>query len=254
MHKTLFISIVALTFILTTAAASMASWQVNLEVSAPDPASDTGTASNKLSIGTDPTATDGYDNKLDTPALLKGTVQASISHPEYASNQQKLWRDFRKDSLPQEWQIEVASSGTNNPIKISWKIDAPGNLSFTLIDKDSNQEISMASSTEYSYSSTTTAPKKFLLKASENLSITPSTGSQSSGGASSAGGSKGGGCGYIIDIGGKNKDGYGQIMLNMIILIIPLLLPLQNLVRNLILPGQRTKKQCNPHYGTLQSY
>lgn len=221
MHKILNIIILTTILTLTITATSLAAWQITLDVSTPDTASDTGLASNKLYIGTDPAATDGYDSKLDTPALLRGPVQAYISHPEYQASLQKLWGDIRKDSFPQEWQIEVASSGINNPVKVTWKIDAPSTLSFTLVDKESNQEISMASSTEYSYSSTTTSPKKFLLKASDNSSIPPSTGSQSN----SGGGSKGGGCGTIKNTGrdGKYPGGSGSAALNMVILFSPLI-------------------------------
>ena len=94
-------------------------------------------------------------------------------------------------------------------------------LKLTLIDKDNDQEIVMTSSTKYSYSNTTSLPKRLLLRVTEDLNISPTTGSQSSGG-----GSKGGGCGYIKNLGKGEKMGvnnYGQNALNMFILITPLL-------------------------------
>jgi len=210
---------------LTMAAGSMAAWQVNIEVSTPDPNADTGLATNKLYIGTDVAATEGYDNKLDTIAFLDGPIQAYLSHPEYQLNQQKLWRDVRSDSLPQNWEIEVQSSGANNTINLNWKIEAPNNLDFSLMDKDSGQNIDITSSSKYSYSNTSTTPKRFLLKVSQNLA----TSDQSSGAESS----KGGGCGYIKDFGKKNnsQNERGQVALNMIILMTPLLLPLRNYIR-----------------------
>ena len=59
---------------------------------------------------------------------------------------------------------------------------APYLLKLTLIDKDNDQEIVMTSSTIYSYSNTTSLPKRLLLRVTEDLNISPTTGSQSSGG------------------------------------------------------------------------
>src|SRR3990172_3122041 len=123
-------------------------WQLTLDISTPDPNSDTGTATNKLTLGTDPTATDAYDNKFDTIALLRGPIHAYIAHHEYATEHQRLWRDIRTDTLPKEWTIEVNSLGEGNTINIKWGINAPDNIDFTLTDKDNNQEIVIRSSSE----------------------------------------------------------------------------------------------------------
>ena len=228
MYKISYIITLIIIIILNITTVSFAAWQVNIEVSTPEPSSDTGVALNKLSIGTNTTATDGYDNQIDIIALLGGPIQAYFPHTEYSISQQKLWRDYRKDSLPKEWEIELTSSKADSPIKIIWKIDAPGNLKFSLLDKDSNQVINMITSSEYSYTSTTTAPKGFLLKVTENQSTKPVTNNP---GANNAGGIKGGGCGYIKNSGGKDEKDYGQNALSIIILMIPLLLPLQHYVR-----------------------
>ena len=167
MYKIFSIIILTTILIVTGAVTGMASWQLTLEVSTHDPNSDTVIATNRLTTGTDPTATDSYDNKLDIIALLDGPVLAYFPHIEYPIGQQKLWRDFRAESFPKEWEIEIQSS-TNNTVSLSWNIDAPANLNFTLIDTGSNQETPMISSNTYSYSNPTGIPKKFLLKAAEN--------------------------------------------------------------------------------------
>lgn len=229
MHKILNIITLTTILTLTITATSLAAWQLTLDISTPDPNADTGTATNKLTIGTDPTATDAYDNKLDTVALLKGPVQAYVSHPEYPSHQQKLWRDFRKDSLPQEWEIEVQSEA-NKPVNITWQIDDTNNLKLILIDKETNQEISMTPLTEYSYSSNPTTPKTFLLKASEKTAnLSPAPGNGSSGGSG-----KGGGCGTIKSDRQRrdSMDDYGLSALSVIVLLAPLLLPLQQYIRH----------------------
>ena len=100
MHKILSTIILTILLILSGAVTGSAAWQLNLDVSTQDPNSDTGTATNRLTIGTDQTATDAYDNTFDTVALLKGPIEAYIVHPEYAAEQQRLWRDIRSDALP----------------------------------------------------------------------------------------------------------------------------------------------------------
>ena len=226
MHKIFSTIILTTLLILGSAVTGLAAWQLSLDVSTPDPNSDTGTATNKLTIGADPTATDAYDNKFDTGALLKGPVQAYLAHPEYAPEQQKLWRDFRSDALPKEWTIEVYSPGEGNAINIKWGIKAPNNLYFTLVDKDSNQEIVMTASSEYSYNSTSNSQKNFLLRVSQKTGgDTVGGGGGSSGGSSSGAETKGGGCGYIKNAGkeGGYPGGSGSAALNMVILFTPLI-------------------------------
>ena len=233
MHK--FILIVSLIFIITiiSTRTTKAEWQVDLDVYTPDQKSDTGKASNNLSIGSTITSTEEYDNKLDTIALLNDQVNAYFYHPAYKSNLQKLWRDFRESALPKEWEFEVQSSKIDNPINIKWTIGTTDNLHFVLVDKDSGNEIDMASSTEYAYNASSTTPKKFLLKVSDNNSSTPVNNNVVSGGGGGAAGTKGGGCGRIKNINNDNdpRNSRGNLALNMIILFIPLLFPFKRYVR-----------------------
>lgn len=222
MYKILSIIILVTILTSTITATSLAAWQLTLDITTPDPNSDTGTATNKLTIGTDPTATDAYDNKFDTVALLKGPIQAYLAHPEYASEQQKLWRDFRPDTLPKEWTIEVYSPGEASTINIKWRINVPDNLYFTLVDQDSKQEIIMTASSEYSYNSTSNSQKNFLLRVSEKTG-----GDTVGGGGGDIGGATkgGGGCGTIKNVGrdGGYPGGPGSAALNMVILFTPLI-------------------------------
>ncbi len=218
MHK-IFSTIILTTLLILSATVTPSSaWQLTLDISTPDPNSDTGAATNRLVLGTDPTATDAYDNKFDTVALLKGPVEAYIAHLEYAVEQQKLWRDIRSEELPKEWTIEVNSLIEGSTINIKGGIDVPANLNFTLIDLDKNKEIRIRASTEYSYNSTSNSQKKLLLRVSEDTTIT--TNGNSKGSAA-----KGGGCGYIKDINGNNSStgGPGSAALNMAILFAPLI-------------------------------
>lgn len=227
---------------ITGTTTALATWQINIDVSTADPNADTGIASNKLYIGMDPAATDGYDNKFDTIALLGSPKQAPIHaylfHSEYPVEQQKLWRDFRGDSLPQEWELEIESGAISNPINIIWEINAPNHYNFILIDKDTGQEIDITQSTEHSYTNNATLSKKFLLKIAEetpSTSPTPTTDVKGSGG-----GSKGGGCGYVKSVWekGDNQKRSGHIAYSSIIFLVPLLLPFQQYVRRLVTAKQ----------------
>ena len=218
MYKILNTTILTMLLLLGSAVTGSAAWQITLDVSTTDPNADSGLATNRLTAGTDQTATDAYDNKFDTVALLRGPLQAYIVHPEYATEQQKLWRDLRSNTLPKEWSIEVNSPGEGNTVMIKWGINAPDNLSFTLIDQDNNQEIGIRESSEYSYNSTSNSMKIFLLRVSENTTVT-------TGGNSEVNATKGGGCGHIKNIDGNNSlpGGNGSAVLNMAILFAPLI-------------------------------
>lgn len=218
MYKILSATILTTLLILGSAITGSATWQLTLDVSTPDPDSDSGIATNRLTVGTDQTATDAYDNKFDTVAFLEGPVQAYIAHPEYANEHQKLWRDLRSNALPKEWTFEVNSPGDGNTINIKWGLNAPDNLNFTLIDQDNNKEIGIRASSEYSYNNIPNSQKKFLLRVSENTTVT-------TGGNSEVNATKGGGCGQIKDAGGNNRlpGGPGSAVLNMTILFTPLI-------------------------------
>lgn len=226
MYKIFSIIILTTLLILNSAGTGLTAWQINLDVSTPDINSDTGTATNRLTAGTDQTATDTYDNKFDTVALLKGPIQAYLAHPEYATEQQKLWRDLRSDTHPKEWTIEINSPGDGNTINIKWEINAPDNLNFTLVDQDNNQEIGMRTSSEYSYNSISNVQKKFLLRVSENTVVNTGGGVNSNTAISNTGDAiKGGGCGYIKNVGGDGgyPGGSGSAALNTVIMLTPLI-------------------------------
>lgn len=229
---------------------SRADWQIDMDVYTIDEQSDTGNASNNLSLGSSSLTTEQYDNKFDTIALTSEPVNAYFYHPEYKSNVQKLWRDFRGVVVPQEWEFEVQSTEINKTINLKWQIEDSDKVHFILIDSDSGSEIDMTSANEYSYTNESTSPKKFLLKVAKDDSQTTVDNSSianndsnnditdivtSGSGTSNSGstGSTGGGCGYIKNINGNNnhRNNGGNIAVNMIILIVPLLLPFQQHVR-----------------------
>ncbi|MBI5192589.1 MAG: hypothetical protein HZA08_03980 [Nitrospirae bacterium] len=240
MRKAILIIILTVLSI-TLAKNSRADWQIDLDVYTHDEQSDSGNATNNLSLGSSTLSTELYDNKFDTIALTSEPVNAYFYHPEYKSNVQKLWRDYRGAVLPQEWEFEVQANNINKTINLKWQIQDNDNLHFILVDKDNGNEIDMASSSEYSYLPESTLPKKFLLKVAKNENPTSVDNSNitnnniNNSGTSDSGvtGSKGGGCGYIKDINGNNnnRNNSGTNAINMMILLVPMLLPLKQYVR-----------------------
>lgn len=249
MRNTIMI-IILIVLSITFAGNSRADWQIDMDVYTHDAQSDTGKASSNLSLGTSSLSSEQYDNKVDTIALTGESVNAFFYHPEYKSNVQRLWRDFRGAGLPQEWGFEVQTSDIDKIINLKWKIEDQDNLHFILVDKENGNEIDMASVSEYSYTNESTAPKIFLLKVAKNDNsatvdntsiadndknnnsnnvVTSGSGTNGSGGTRSTGG----GCGYIKNINGNNnhRNNGGNIAMNMMILVIPLLLPFHQYVK-----------------------
>lgn len=191
-----------------------AAWQVDFQVSLPDQAADNGHASNRLILGTDNTATDNFDNLLDTVAYNGGGINAYFVHPEYATAKSRLWQDMRENQLPKTWEVEVSSS-LKGQANISWDTNnVPSNVSLKLTDGQTGTTIDMKTMSEYTFQNSPTVARKITLLASQDAGAgeTPQTSSQ------------GGGCGYIKDIGNNksNPMNPGTAAINVLILFIPL--------------------------------
>lgn len=125
-------------------------WQVKLKVQS-------GNAYNNLILGTDSTATDGYDNIWDTYALLGGNLQAYFPHPEWNMAHTKFQRDIRAHAPGQtiEWQMTVEYTQTGSTFTISWDLsNLPSNYPIILIDDSTNQQIDMRGSDSYAFTYT----------------------------------------------------------------------------------------------------
>jgi len=217
MYRAVFMIIITIVFLLSPNETVYASWHIDIEVSTQDPASDTGIASNTLTIGADKAATGDYDNTLDTIAMLDGPIQAYFSHQEYPSDRQKLWRDFRDESLPQEWELNISADGERK-IDMKWNLAVPDNLGLLLIDPNTNKEINMRTSGSYSYVTTIDTSRKFILKVTSSEDNTTSSPQPSH-----SGGTRGGGCGYIRTNNNDQNPPWPTIVMNMLILLSPLL-------------------------------
>lgn len=103
-------------------------WQVTLNISVPDGAADGGVAYNRLVAGSEPTATNTFDNAWDIRAFLAGPVEAYFTHEGevgYAVGSQALWQDIREAVLPAEWEIEVVAEA-GRTVTLSWTLPTAG--------------------------------------------------------------------------------------------------------------------------------
>ena len=207
-------------------------FQIALEVSVPvEDTAGTGItkATNRIVLGVHPEATTNYDPQWDTPALFttpdpenQPMLKAYIVHPEYASNQQKLWRDIQSDAdgSQKTWNVAVvlAPSEIGKTVTLSWTL--PPSLmtsqeKVTLLEPDSQSGTDMRKQSSYNFVSSSSSPK--------TLSVTIS----SPGGSSDNGGASGAfGCGRVkrIDSGKPNPGLPLSILINLLILLSPVLL------------------------------
>jgi len=130
-----------------------------------------------LAFGADPTATDGFENRWETMALLGGYIQAYFYHPEWGLNTPYYWRDIRNLLLPKEWAFYVASSYTDRQITLSWNIsNIPATVNLSLVDEFTGTPINMRSQPSYVYTNTSTAVRAFRVDATGYLESAPPSG------------------------------------------------------------------------------
>jgi hypothetical protein len=133
--------------------------EVSLMVSTPSALAEGGTAQARLRIGVVAGATAGFDTQWDVPApptpsdsvvtLLAGVVPSPI----LADRQLLLW-DFREETFPQTWTIDVTSDQAS-PVTLSWQATGSGNacvpVAWTLEDSFSGNRVDLNASSSHSY-------------------------------------------------------------------------------------------------------
>ncbi len=157
-----FVILLSAAFILPQNVFAEPDWQVKLTVAA-------GTAYNNLVLGTDSTATNGYDPQWDTYALMGGTVEAYFPHTDWGVPHQQFHRDIRAHAPGSaiEWSITVSSSLTNENFTISWDLSSiPDANPIILIDDSLGQQTDMRTSGSYSF--TYTAVRNLRVQVTEN--------------------------------------------------------------------------------------
>ena len=146
---------------LSSASAYAGDWRLSLTVSVPYTGAEQGVAKNSLAAGIKQTATDDFDNLWDIPAffspgLVTEPLRAYFHHEEYTPTEQFLWRDFRADQFPQQWDLYTQPSEPGVETTLSWSATdlsgLPSSVSVRLMDIDGGgQELDMRSVSVYTY-------------------------------------------------------------------------------------------------------
>jgi hypothetical protein len=128
-----------------------------------------GDASNRLVLGADSTATDGYDVIWDTYALMGGNIQAYFPHPEWGIAHQEFQRDIRAHSSgsDKEWSMTVSSTLISANFTITWNLASiPQDYSIVLIDDSNGQQTDMRSVSSYNFLYTDIHPFRVIVNES----------------------------------------------------------------------------------------
>ena len=165
------VSLVVMWLGMATAAAAS---DVLLTVATPSPLAEGGIAEARLRLGVVPGATVGFDKQWDVPAPPSPsgsfvTLMAGIVPSPTDVNQQLLW-DFREETFPQTWTIDVTSDQTA-PVTLSWQSTPSGNscapVEWTLEDAFSGTRLSLnaGAGSSYEYLAPSPRTRRFLVTA-----------------------------------------------------------------------------------------
>lgn len=145
--------------------------EVSLTVSIPSPLAEGGTASTQLRMGVVPGATTGFDSRRDVPAPPAPseslvTLSAYVLPPPMTSQSELLW-DFREETLPQTWTVEVISDQTA-PITLGWSATGSGDacapIEWHIEDQYSGARMNMGTGPEqYQYLGSSPRTRRFVV-------------------------------------------------------------------------------------------
>ena len=154
--------------------------EINLTVAVPSQAAEGGMAQNRLRLGVETGATDGFDTPWDAVAAFPSDVlTAVIQHPSYPSGRHSLWWDVRGETFPQVWDIEVTSDQADASISLSWTPPSTvaaecAKVTWTLKDALTGQTYDLASSpSTYAFTNQVGTPRRFTVTASSMPTATP---------------------------------------------------------------------------------
>lgn len=187
MLKRLFITIIAIVSLISTARAAETDWSVHIKVSVPDQSGADGTVWNHLIAGVREGATGGFDRAWDTLALSEADdpVQSMFVHgaspedtnsdgvidrwtcnnPEagYTDYECGLWGDVRGFRAEEAWSFPVVASVNGATVTLQWAFDGkPDNIEIVLIDlTNPANRIDMKNNSRYPYTNSIEAGKKY---------------------------------------------------------------------------------------------
>lgn len=157
--------LISIVFIIMTALPAIAAgrygstWETTILISY-------GNDTSLLTLGGDKTATDGFENRWETRALLAGNIKAYFYHPEWGKETPYFWSDIRDLSLPKEWVLYISSTLANQELVIRWDISSvPQEItSLYLVDETTSAIIDMKMQAAYTYINTSSSPRVFTVK------------------------------------------------------------------------------------------
>lgn len=203
-------------------------WKMPLEVSTT--MDDGETVYNKLYVGVEPDAMDGFDNLWDTPAMLShpdhsksASLRAYLSSKnEKGVENRQLWKDIKGQSKGEKlWEINIESVSAGKSVFVRWEV--PDDLlhsgdRLVLRDKDKTGvdgrpvETDVSEESGYSYISDGADTRTLTLTLSREVTTKRKSGSSS-----------GLGCGTITT--NNNGDTNNKnAALSMLLLLSPILI------------------------------
>lgn len=165
MNKIFFTSVaLLLTFTVAVGSATGAEspdWEINITA-----VTETGLG-NKISIGQNNSASNGFDGYFDTPARVEGDLQVYIDNSHWNEHVKKYWRDIKASDDFGSWTFHISTKITNTDITLSWNNSKISSVSaVTLKNNDSGATVDMKSENSFTYSST--GPTTFTVTTTPN--------------------------------------------------------------------------------------
>ena len=124
----------------------------------------------RLTIGGDKTATEEFENRWETRAILAGSLNGYFYHPEWGLETAYFWSDIKDLTFPKEWTFYLASGYVNQQISMNWGLaDVPDTIELYLTDTTAGVAIDMRAQTSYTYLNTSSAVRTFMVTADGNI-------------------------------------------------------------------------------------
>lgn len=154
------------------AALPVSAAELSLMVAVPSQDAEGGVAKNRLRLGVEARATDGFDPSWDVGVAFPSPVlMAEIRRPGTPSGEPSLWWDVRSETFPQEWEVGVTSDQPGVPVTLTWTAPPTvagqcGQVSWTMRDMLTSQPIDLtASAATHGYANQVGTVRRFLVTA-----------------------------------------------------------------------------------------
>ena len=153
------------------AALPVSASELVLTVAVPSQGAEGGIAQNRLRLGVEAGASDGFDSRWDIRPFPSPVLTAEIRRPGTPSGEPSLWWDVRSETFPQEWEVEVTSDQPDAPVTLTWMAPPTvagqcGQVSWTMRDMLTNQPIDLTSSAAtHGYTNQVGTVRRFLVTA-----------------------------------------------------------------------------------------